>query len=93
MTEKDEWGSLLTHPGFLRLLERARQEWVVGYPQKVKLAIAKARADKTDLGAAVAEVDAANEAINALLSWPATRQRQCEAHMAQDAQPPSQSRC
>lgn len=71
--EKADLDNLLKAPGWLRLLEHARHEWVVGYPAKVKLAIQQARADGTDVASAVASVDAAADAINALVSWPGER--------------------
>ena len=92
MTERDEWAALLTHPGYLRLLERARQEWVVGYPGKVKRAIHQAVTDQTDVGAAVLSVDAANEAVNALLSWPEARMQQLDLVAIRDTAKPSPAR-
>jgi hypothetical protein len=92
MTERDEWASLVTHPGYLRLLEVARLEWVVGYPAKIKRAIADARAANQDIGAAVAEIDSANNAINALLSWPDARIAQLDAQKERESRPASLSR-
>lgn len=76
LTERDEWASLVTHPGYLRLLEHARQEWVVGYPAKIKLAIQ--RNAGADVGAKVMAVDAAQDAVNALLSLPDDRIRRLD---------------
>ena len=92
MTETEEIASLLTHPGYLRLLERARAEWVVGYPGKVKLAVQKALEGEKDVGAFVLAVDAACDAVNAMLSWPEHRRRELEAQASKAAQPPSLSR-
>lgn len=62
---------LVKHPGWLLLLARARKEvGGTGYALRIKQAIAKAQADKTDIAMAVQMVDAATDAVNAILSWP-----------------------
>jgi hypothetical protein len=77
--EREDLDALVKSPGWLRLLERARKEWTEGYPAKIKLAIATAQHDRTDVASAVASVDVASDAINALLSWPSDRVRQLTA--------------
>jgi hypothetical protein len=78
-TERDDLDALLKTPGWLRLLERARKDWTEGYPAKIKLAITKAQQERSDVSAAVAAVDAASDAVNAVLSWPADRVKQLTA--------------
>ena len=75
-TELDDWETLLTHPGYLRLLTYARQEWADGFNAKIKLAIVNARTQQRDVAVAVETIDAQNDAINALLSVPQMRIQQ-----------------
>lgn len=73
MSELEDWETLLTHPGYLRLLHRAKAEWADGLPQKLKQTIAMARKENRDVAHAIECVDAQNDAINALLSVPGMR--------------------
>ena len=77
--EREDFQTLLTHPGWLRVVDLARQEWNLGYGQKVKLAILAARTAQQDVGAAVDAVDRASDAVNALLSYPSDRLKHLEA--------------
>ena len=71
--EREDLEALLASPGWLRLLEYARQQWTVGNPQKIKLAIKDATASNQNVAEAVQRVDAANDEVNAILSWPKQR--------------------
>lgn len=72
--EREELEELLKTPGWRRLVDYARRTWAGdGYAQKLKLAINDAKAAGTNVAEAVERVDASNEAINAVLSWPAGR--------------------
>jgi hypothetical protein len=73
VSEKDDLDNLLKSPGWLMLKDYARKEWRENYPAKVKMAIQHAKGDNLSLSAAVEAVDAASDAINALLSWPQER--------------------
>lgn len=88
--EKDDLDSLLTSPGWLRVVNWARTEWADGYPAKVKMAIMKAKEQGSDIAAAVEAVDAAADAVNALLSWPSNRLRGYE--MAAELPEPTMTR-
>lgn len=72
-TEHADLENLLKSPGWLRVLERAREEWKDGYPAKIKLAIQEARDKGEDVASAVVKVDYASDEINRLLSWPKER--------------------
>ena len=85
--EKAELEALVTSPGWLRVLEHARQEWKEDYPAKVKLAMQGA-----DPGIAWNRVDAASDAVNALLTWPKERLRVMAERQAREAEPFSVSR-
>lgn len=81
--EREELESLLMTPGWIRFASYAKEQWgPVGYGMRLKRAIAQAREAKTDLGEAVARVDAANDAVNELLSWVQARVTQLLEHEA-----------
>ena len=67
-------------------------EWREHYPEKIKSAIMQARTSNGDLARAVAEIDAAADAINALLSWPGERVAAAEHQRLESLQPASFSR-
>lgn len=72
--EREELEELVKMPGWRRLIDHARADWAGdGYAQKLKIAIRDAQASAQDVGEAVQRVDAANEAVNAVLSWPTAR--------------------
>ena len=75
-SERDERVDLLQHPGFLRLLAKARDEYDQGYGRRCKEAVNAAKQNGEDLYMAVEKVDFAVEQINALLSWPKERVQQ-----------------
>ena len=77
-TEQEDLESLVKSPGWLTLMEHAKREWVTGYPLKVKTAIAEARATKHSAEVAVQCIDAASDAVNALLTWPTQRLQQLQ---------------
>jgi hypothetical protein len=73
-TEREDLEQLQSCPGWLRFVAFAKQQWgPAGYGVRLKQAIAAAQAKGEDLSQAVARVDAANEEINALLTWPRRR--------------------
>ena len=78
--ERGDWEGLIHSPGWLRLLEHARLEWKEHYPQKLKLARSNAKAAGEDAGQAMDRVDAASDAINALLSYPGEKLKSMERH-------------
>jgi len=79
LQERDELKDLLQHPGFHRFLKMARDEWGAGgFSVKLKHAISLAKERGDDLHNAVEKVDFANDAINALMSWPEQRLQQLE---------------
>ena len=95
MTPTDEHAelqSLVTSPGWLRVLEHARLEWKEGYPAKMKLARMNAKRDGEDAGVAMDRVDAASDAVNAILSWPQERLRTMAERHAREHAVPSESR-
>ena len=71
--EQEDLDNLVKSPGWQRVVAQARLEWVTSYPVKIKQAIAQARQAHESSDAAVQAVDAANDAINALVSWPQSR--------------------
>ena len=90
--EKQELHDLVLSPGWLRLCEHARLEWRDGYPQKMKLARMNAKAEGEDAGVAMDKVDAASDAVNALLSWPKERIAAIESRHERDHAEPAISR-
>ena len=64
-TLKEELETLLKLPGWLRVREYARQEWVVGLPTRMMQAAEEPQAD-----AAIKRVKYAADQINIVLSWP-----------------------
>jgi hypothetical protein len=83
-TEREDYEQLQTSPGWLRFTEFAKKQWgPIGYGQRLKRAIADAKAAGEDLSNAVARVDAANDAVNELLSYPASRVKDLYAQEAQ----------
>lgn len=75
--EREDYDALLKAPGWLRLLNMARQAYGGdGYGRKVKEAIAEARAKQADVEVAVEKVDAASDAVNWIVSYPQNRLRQ-----------------
>lgn len=76
-TDREDLEQLVTSPGWLRLMAFAKKQWgPEGYGVRVKQAIAHAIAQKDDIAHAVQRVDAANDEINRLLSWPQERIRE-----------------
>ena len=71
--EAEDLDNLVKSPGWQRVLAYAKQEWVTTYPVKIKQAIQQARAARESADAAVQAVDAGNDAVNALMSWPGSR--------------------
>ena len=90
--EKADLEGLVLSPGWLRLLEYARVEWRENYPAKMKLARMNAKKDGEDAGVAMDRVDAAADAVNALLSWPKERLAGMQARHVRDHAEPSMSR-
>lgn len=82
--EREELEALMTTPGWLRLLAYARATWGGdGYAQRIKLAIRTAQDRQQNVAEAVQRVDAANDEVNAILTWPKLRVQQLlqkEAH-------------
>jgi len=89
--EREDLEALLSAPGWLRLLQYAKETWAGdGYAQKLKLAIKDATTRGENVAEAVQRVDAANEEVNAVLSWPRQRVQQLTQHetaRTQAAQP------
>ena len=82
--EREDLEALLSNPGFLRLLSHARSQWAGdGYAQKIKLAIRHATEKNENVAEAVQRVDAANDEVNAILSWPKARMQSLTAQEAQ----------
>lgn len=82
--EREDLHALLHTPGWQRVLSVARGQWGGdGYGAQIKLAIAKAKAEGSDVSAAVSAVDAAQDAVNQLMSWPADRVRDLEKQTEQ----------
>jgi ABC-type Fe2+-enterobactin transport system substrate-binding protein len=72
--EREDLESLLKAPGWLRLINHSRKEWAGdGYAAKIKLAIRHATEKNENVAEAVQRVDAANDEVNAVLSWPKDR--------------------
>lgn len=71
--EREDLEALVASPGWLRLLEHARLAWTVNYPQKIKLAIMDATEKGQNVAEAVLRINAANDEVNAILSWPKQR--------------------
>jgi hypothetical protein len=72
--EREDLESLLKAPGWLRLLQHSRKTWAGdGYAAKIKLAIKDATERGQNVAEAVQRVDAANDEVNAILSWPKDR--------------------
>lgn len=85
--------ALLACPGWLRFLTYARAEWAGdGYARKIKLAIKAAAEKGLNVAEAVQRVDAANDEINALLSYPKDRAASLLTQEQTRLQPPSLSR-
>jgi hypothetical protein len=74
--EREELETLLMSPGWLRLLTYVRQAWKDDYPQKIKMAIRDATEKNQNVAEAVLRVDAANDEVNAVMSWPKQRVQQ-----------------
>jgi hypothetical protein len=91
-TEREDLEQLQTSPGWLRFAEYVRHQWgPIGYGQRLKRAVTQAMADKTDIALAVASVDAANNAVNEVLSYPQQRINQLlamEANVQREKHPP-----
>jgi hypothetical protein len=91
-TEREDFEELMKAPGWLRFAEYCRKQWgPVGYGQRIKRAVTQAIQDKTDPGHAVACVDAANNAVNEVLTYPQQRVNQLlamEADVKREQQPP-----
>ena len=82
-SEREDLSNLVKHPGWLRFLDHAKKEWGgSAYGQRVKQTIAKAIAEKSEIGVAVQIIDGQNDAINALMSWPTERLRWYEREAA-----------
>jgi hypothetical protein len=82
--EREDLEALMSNPGFLRLLTHARSQWAGdGYAQKIKLAIRHATEKNENVAEAVQRVDAANDEVNAILSWPKAR---VQSLLSQEAQ-------
>jgi hypothetical protein len=73
MSQREDLENLLKSPGWLLVVEQAREEWATGYPRKIKMAIQSARESGQDIAAAVSAIDVASDAVNALMSWPGER--------------------
>jgi hypothetical protein len=91
-TEREDLEQLLTSPGWLRFTDYAKREWgPVGYGRKLKQAVSQAIEHKQDAAVAVQRVDAVNDEINALLSYPNHRINELlalEAQRKQAQEPP-----
>lgn len=75
--EREDLESLLSNPGWLRLMAYARKTYAGdSYAKRIKAAIASAIAAKADVNAAVQAVDAESNAVNDVLSWPGERAKQ-----------------
>lgn len=81
-SEREDFEELLKSPGWQRFVGYARKQWgPEGYGVRIKRAIGEAKSAGIDLAEAVARVDAANDEINKLLSYPKER---AEALIAQE---------
>jgi hypothetical protein len=89
--EREDLEALLSSPGWLRFLNHSRQTWAGdGYARKIKLAIKDAMEKHQNVAEAVQRVDAANDEVNALLTWPKDRVQgllQREAQITRDHSP------
>jgi hypothetical protein len=89
--EREDLESLLKAPGWLRLIQHSRRTWAGdGYAAKIKLAIRHATERNENVAEAVQRVDAANDEVNAILSWPKARVQSLTSQEAQrklEAQP------
>jgi hypothetical protein len=73
-TEREDWESLLGGPGWLRFQQFAKEQWgPAALGRRMKLAVLKAQESKTDPAVAVLMVDAAQDAVSELLSYPKSR--------------------
>ena len=83
-TEREDLEQLVMCPGWLRFAQYVRKSWgPEGYGLRIKRAVTEAKAAGQDQSDAVARVDAANDAVNEVLSWPTERAR---ALLAQETQ-------
>lgn len=67
---RESLDDLLRHPGWQWVVEQARKDWAEGYGRKVKTAIQTAKANGSDVAAAVEAIDKASDEVNIVLSRP-----------------------
>ena len=68
--EREDLDQFLTHPGWLRFQAYVKTEWgSVAFARKLK----EAAVGTTDAAQAVLRVNAAHDAVNELMLWPAMR--------------------
>jgi hypothetical protein len=83
--EQFAWENLLKSDGWLLFKQEARRRWgPEGYARELKQAVMKAREQKMDVEAAIVAVDVANDAINAILSYPDHRLKIIAEHVARE---------
>jgi hypothetical protein len=78
--EREDLEALLASPGWIRFHDYVKAQWAVGYPARIKMAIKDAQEKNTNVAEAVHRIDAANDEVNAMLSWPKQRLQSLEAH-------------
>lgn len=88
VSEATELEDLMKSPGWLRVLQRARQEWgPKAYAQMLEHAI-----DATDPSGEMRSLKRAQHAVDAILSWPDSRHKELMKQDATERQPEDHSR-
>lgn len=73
-TEREALEQLISCPGWHVFINHVKAEWgAIEVVQKIKRAITDAKERKEDVSEAVLRVNAAHDAVNALMLWPRTR--------------------
>lgn len=83
--ELEEWASLVTHPGWLRLRQWASRE----FGDRVLMGVEQAANDRDDVLALnkLRQVIAARKAVEAVMSWPEQRMRTLQTQPTGDPMP------
>jgi hypothetical protein len=78
-TEREDLDQLLASPGWVRFAAYVKKQWgPEGYGIRLKQAVTAAIAANQDVSNAVSRVDAANDAVNEVLTWPRERVKHLE---------------
>ena len=91
--EREELDALVRSPGWAWLVAEAQRRWSGhGYVAALKHALADAKARQADLSEVLERLDAAQDAVNAILSWPTDRIATLSRHEDRRREPVALSR-